>query len=196
MLLGRTQSMTDELDEAVSAAAAGDSAALHTIYEALSPRVAGYLSLRGAQDPEALTNDVFVRVLPQISQITGGWRGLRAFVFSVAHGRLVDEFRRHGRRPVHHEYDAEEDPRTSASAEEQALDRVGSGGVLDVLYLLPADQRSVIVLRVLGELTIQETAQAIGRSEAAVKKLQAKALAALRALVSAEAAAGSHETSE
>lgn len=190
--------MTDELEVAVSAAAAGDSGALRTIYEALSPRVIGYLTLRGAHDPEALTNDVFVRVLPRIGEITGGWQGLRAFTFSVAHGRLVDEFRSLARRPVHQEYDAEDDPRTHASAEDQALERIRSGGVLDVLELLPDDQRSVVVLRVLGELTIRETAAAIGRSEVAVKKLQGKALATLRMLLSTETGrlAGGHETTE
>lgn len=188
--------MTDELEVAVSAAAAGDSGALRTIYETLSPRVVGYLTLRGAEDPEGLTNDVFVRVLPRMDEIDGGWQGLRALVFTVAHGLLVDEHRNRSRLPVHAQYDAGADRRTHRSAEDQTLELIGSRGMLDVLQLLPGDQRSVVVLRVLGELTIRETAAAIGRSEVSVKKLQSKALAALRILLSTEAdhLSGGHET--
>lgn len=175
--------MTEELDLAVAAAASGDGEAMRTLYEALAGRVASYLEFRGAEDPAGLTNDVFVRVLPRMNEIAGGWPGFRAFVFTIAHGKLVDELRRRDRRPVHEEYDANADPRTHASAEEQALNYVGSSEVLAVLDLLPEDQRAVVTLRVLGELTIRETAGAIGRSEGAVKKLQTKALTSLRLLL-------------
>ena len=178
--------MTEDLDVAVAAAARGDASALRTIYEALSPKVCGYLTVRGVEDPEGLTNDVFIRVIPRLGELSGGWVGLRAFTFAVAHGRLVDELRTRGRRPWHEEYDAADDPRSHESAEAAALTRVATSEALDVLRLLPDDQRSVIVLRVLGELTMAETAAAIGRSEPAAKKLQAKALATLRGLLSTE----------
>lgn len=172
--------LPDELEAAVVAAQQGDTAALRTIYESLSPRVSGFLRIRGAEDPEGLTNDVFVKILPRIGEIVGGFEGVRALAFTVAHGVLVDEFRRRGRRPVEAKYSSDTDPRVQPSAEEQALDRVVAGPALDVLELLPEDQRSVIVLRILGELTMAETAAALGRSERAVKKLQARALTNLR----------------
>lgn len=178
--------MTEELELAVAAAVAGDGEAMRTLYEALASRVAGYLEFRGAADPDGLTNDVFVRVLPRMGEITGGWPGFRAYVFTVAHGKLVDELRSRDRRPAQTEYDAGSDPRTHASAEDQALDRAGSSDVLAVLDLLPEDQRAVVTLRVLGELTLKETAVTIGRSEVAVKKLQSKALGSLRRLLSTE----------
>jgi RNA polymerase sigma factor (sigma-70 family) len=170
----------DELEAAVVAAQRGDAGALRTIYESLSPRVSGFLRIRGAEDPEGLANDVFVKVLSRIGEIAGGYNGLRALAFTIAHGMLVDEHRRRERRPIQAEYDTETDPRFHPSAEEQALHHVAASPALQLLDLLPHDQRSVIVLRVLGELTVAETATAIGRSERAVKKLQAGALANLR----------------
>ena len=83
--------MTDELELVVAAAADGDGEAMRTLYEALASRVAGYLEFRGAADPDGLTNDVFVRVLPRMAEIDGGWPGFRAYVFTVAHGKLVDD---------------------------------------------------------------------------------------------------------
>jgi RNA polymerase sigma factor (sigma-70 family) len=178
--------VSEDLESAVTAASRGEPAALRAIYEALSPRVCGFLRIRGSEDPEGLTNEVFLRVLPRLSEVTGGYRGLRALCFSVARGLLVDELRRRGRQPVLDEYDAGRDRRTHASAEDQALDRIGEGTALELLGLLPDDQRDVVLLRVLGELSMAETAAAIGRSEVMVKKVQAKALGALRALMDNE----------
>ena len=175
-----------DLESVVAAASRGEPSALHAIYHELSPRVCGFLRIRGAEDPEGLTNEVFVKVLPRLADVTGGYSGLRALVFRVAHGLLVDELRRRGRQPVLDTYEASRDRRTHPSAEEQALDRIGEGSALELLALLPGDQRTVVLLRVLGELTIAETAAAVGRSEVAVKKVQAKALEALRTLMATE----------
>ena len=68
------------------------------------------------------------------------------------------------------------------------MEHLGTGTALELLGLLPDGQRSVILLRVLGELSVAETAEVIGRSDAAVKKLQAKALTTLRRLMSTEVA--------
>jgi hypothetical protein len=44
----------------------------------------------------------------------------------------------------------------------------------------PDDQRSVLLLRILADLTIEQVAQAMGRSVGAVKALQRRGLRALR----------------
>ena len=177
---------TEDLEQAVDAASRGDTAALRVVYDALSPRILGYLQLRGAEDPEGLTNEVFVRVLPRLSEVHGGYGGVRALAFTIAHGLVVDELRQRDRRPVLGEYDASRDRRTQPSAEDEAIDRLREGTAIELLDLLPTEQRTVVLLRVLGQLTVAETAVAVGRGEAAVKKVQAKALEALRTLMATE----------
>lgn len=164
--------VTEDLDQVVAAAVLGDAAAMRHIYDSLSPRINGYLRLRGSDDAEGLTNDVFVRVLPRLAELHGGWSGVRAFAFTVAHGLLVDEFRRRGRMPEQESYEAKRDPRVYASSEDEVLAASASGGILDLVELLPDDQKAVVILRVLGGLSIAETAATIGRSEGAVKTLQ------------------------
>jgi RNA polymerase sigma-70 factor (ECF subfamily) len=176
----------EDLESVTAWASRGDTAALRAIYEVLSPRICGYLRIRGADDPEGLTNEVFVKVLPRVAGVAGGFRGLRALAFTVAHGVLVDERRRHARQPTLHAYDPALDTRVQASAEQQALEHLGEGTALTLLELLPDDQRSVLLLRVLGDLTVDETARAIGRSPAAVKKTQTRALRTLRRLVDSD----------
>lgn len=178
--------VAEDLESAVVAASRGETAALRVLYDALSPRVSGFLRIRGSEDPEGLTNEVFLKVLPRLAEVQGGYRGMRALAFTVAHDLLVDELRRRARQPRLHEYDDARDRRTHPSAEEQALERLEAGPAIELLGLLPDDQRTVILLRVLGELTMAETAAAIGRSEVAVKKVQARALDALRRLLASE----------
>lgn len=170
-------------DEVVAAARTGDAHALTAVYSALAPNVLGYLRARGAEDPEGLTHEVFVQVLDKLGAVVGGAAGLRTFVFSVAHARLVDEHRRRARRPHETPYQQDLDDRREPSAETTAMVGLGEQRVLDALGELSEEQRSVITLRVLGDLTLEQTAQVLGKSVGAVKQLQRRGLLSLRTLV-------------
>jgi len=172
-----------ELDDDVRDAASGDGVALRRLYDALSPKIVGYLRLRGVEDPEGLTNEVFLNVFNQLNRLKGGWQGFRALTFTVAHSRMVDDLRRQARQPRQTEYDAEYDGRADVSAEQRALDGIDDGGTLHLLELLPEDQRSVVMLRILGDLSVAQTAEVLGFSQARVKKLQQRAVFALRGLI-------------
>jgi RNA polymerase sigma-70 factor (ECF subfamily) len=108
---------------------------------------------------------------------------LRTFVFSVAHARYVDEYRRRTRRPPEAPYVVELDDRLAPSAESAALAADGLGKLSEALDQLNDEQRSVITLRVLGDLSLEQTAEVLGKSVGAVKQLQRRGLLALRALV-------------
>jgi RNA polymerase sigma-70 factor (ECF subfamily) len=180
--------MGDEvLEEALAAAAAGgDAWALRALYEDLAPRVTGYLTARGASDPEDLTSEVFLAVFPRLSKVTGGLSGLRSFTFTVAHARLVDDLRRRARRPEPVGYDPERDTRTSPSAEDEAIAGTGNRRAIELLSKLPEDQRDVLLLRTLADLTVDQVADALGKSRGAVKQAQRRGLLTLRALLVAE----------
>jgi RNA polymerase sigma-70 factor (ECF subfamily) len=170
-------------DGLVAAAVNGDGEALGAVYALLSPKVLGYLKAHGAEDPEGLTNDVFVHVLRRLGGLVGGASGLRTFVFSVAHARLVDDVRRRSRHPAEHPYQPELDDRREQSAEHAALSGTDGDHLRQMLERLGEDQRAVITLRILGDLTIEQTAQILGKSSGAVKQLQRRALLTLRSLM-------------
>ncbi|WP_255405485.1 RNA polymerase sigma factor [Sinomonas sp. R1AF57] len=156
------------------------------VYRVLAPAVMGYLAGRGVDDPEALTQDVFVTVLPRLGSISGGASGLRSFVFSVAHARVVDHYRRHERRPRSVDYDPLLDGRLSSSAEHEALVATGNSDAELLIGKLKGDQREVLLLRIVGEMSIEEVASTLGKTPGAVKQLQRRALKALREHVSEE----------
>jgi RNA polymerase sigma-70 factor (ECF subfamily) len=170
---------SDLTDAVVEEAREGDAAALATIYESVSPRILAYLRSHGSQDAEGLTQEVFMQLLPRIRRITGGASGVRALAFTIAHSRLVDEFRRRS-RATELPYEAELDARTTEPAEIEALDNVTAQRARSLLASLSDDQRSVIMLRILGDLSLDDTAQILGKSVGAVKQLQRRGLLALR----------------
>jgi RNA polymerase sigma-70 factor (ECF subfamily) len=175
--------MAELSDDVVSAARAGDPDAVGTVYTVLSPKVLGYLRARGVEDPDGLTSEVFLQVITKLGGLRGGPAELRTFVFSVAHARAVDEIRRRVRRPVSSPYEPELDLRVVSSAESDALAGASGQRVREVLDQLNDEQRAVITLRVLGDLTLEQTADVVGKSTGAVKQLQRRGLLELRALV-------------
>jgi len=167
-------------DAVVEDARRGDSHALTTVYESVAPSVLAYLRGRGSQDPEALMQDVFLQLLPRLRHLTGGASGVRALAFTIAHARLVDEFRRRGRsREL--PYASDLDERKHTSAETQVLDQLDHSPAAAALASIGEDQRTVIMLRVFGDLSLDETARIVGKSVGAVKQLQRRGLLALRA---------------
>jgi RNA polymerase sigma-70 factor (ECF subfamily) len=155
-------------------------------YRELSPRVLGYLRSHGVDDPEAATNDVFLALHGRFDSIEGGDDGVRTLTFSIAHARLVDYHRAQARRPRQVPFEADDDPRRAASAEDAAIDLFG-GGALAMLTRLGEDQRQAISLRVIAGLSLEETAQVMDRSVGSVKQLQRRALESLRSLLVTEA---------
>lgn len=170
-------------DDALLRAQSGEPAAISGLYQALSPAVLGYFAGRGAEDPEALTQEVFLTVFTRLDAVSGGLSGLRTFIFSVAHARYVDEVRKRARMPVLVGYEVDGDTRTSDSAETVALGTLDAGGAGGMLAQLNDEQRDVLLLRIVAELPIDQVAEILGRSAGSVKQLQRRGLLKLKDLV-------------
>lgn len=124
--------------------------------------------------------EVFLAVLPRLETVSGGMHGLRTFIFSVAHARMVDDHRRQSRTPAKLPFDAEQDRREESSAEAVALERVSPSEILGLLQGLVDEQKEVLTLRLIGGLTVDQVAAVMGKSQGAVKQLQRRALNRLR----------------
>ena len=170
-------------DSLLQAARSGAPWALSRLYQALSPAVLGYLRVQGADDPEDLTNEVFLGVLRTIGSFDGDEEQFRSWLFTIAHSRLIDDRRRTHRRPrIADGHDAGSD-RAGGDAEQDALERLGSQRVQALCGRLVPDQRDVLLLRLLAGLTVEAIAETLGKSPGAVKALQRRGLANLRKIL-------------
>lgn len=164
--------------EALAAARLGAGWGFEGIYRALAGPVRRFLAASGAADPDATTQDVFLRVLRGLDRFDGDADHLRSWVFTVARHLLVDEHRAAARRPL---LAAEPAPdRPAAGSEDDVVDGLDARRVHAVLRTLPEEQREVVVLRFLVDLPLAEVAAIVGRSLPAVKALQHRGVARLR----------------
>ena len=136
--------------------------------------------MQGAAEPEDLTSDVFFGVFTGIDSFEGSETQFRSWVFTIAHRRLVDERRRLARRRWSPAGDLADLELTGGDVESDAFDVLGSQRVVEWCAGLSADQRDVLVLRVVGDMTVDQVAAIVDKSPGAVKALQRRALSALR----------------
>ena len=150
------------------------------LYSGLAPPVGGYLRVQGASEPDDVTSEVFLGVFTGIKSFEGTEAQFRSWVFTIAHRKLIDERRRLARRRWSPAGDLAAFDQTGGDVEVDALDVLGSQRVLEWCAGLSADQRDVLVLRVVGDLTVEQVSAIVGKSVGAVKALQRRALSSLR----------------
>jgi len=150
------------------------------IFRWLAPAVLGYLRANGAPEPEDTLSEAFLQAARDLPRFEGDERRFRAWVFAIAHNRLIDARRAAARRPAEPVAEPPEPETPADDAADEALARIGREEVHRVLERLSPDQRAVLLLRVLGELTVAEAARAVGKRPGAVKALQRRGLAAVR----------------
>jgi RNA polymerase sigma-70 factor (ECF subfamily) len=141
-------------------------------YRALAPAVLGYLRSQRAPDPEDILGEVFLQVARDWGKLRGDDVALRRWVFSIAHNRLLDARRRESRRPRTADAPL---PERSVPAPEEGLDPE----LVAALATLTPQQREVIVLRFVADLSLEDVARITRRRVGAVKAMQHRGLEAL-----------------
>jgi RNA polymerase sigma factor (sigma-70 family) len=176
----------ESFPEVLAAARLGQPWALDALFRGYSGQVAGYVRARTSAEADDLVSEIFLSALTSLDRFTGGEADFRGWLFTIAQRRIVDEMRKRSRRVDTTEYEPERDGRQVGSAELASLDRLGEQWVRRVLDQLLPDQRDVLLLRILGDLTVEQVASALGKSPGAVKQLQRRGLLAAGRIVEAE----------
>jgi RNA polymerase sigma-70 factor (ECF subfamily) len=158
----------------------GDERAWSLLYAELAPRVRGYFRAQRMAHPDDLTGDVFLEVARRIKGFSGDMPGFRAWVFTIAHSRVVDEIRRSSRRGEQTGLDEVAPMASGDDVEGEVLGALRRRELLVAMEYLTVEQRQTVMLRLFGGLSVAETAAALGRSTAAVKMLHSRACTALR----------------
>ena len=170
-------------ESVLPAAQAGAGWAFTRLFEAFGRPVAGYLRSQNVADPDGLANEVFLRAFRSMSTFIGSEEKFRSWLFTIAHNVLIDERRRLGRRVAETGMADVVDLRgapVALAAEDEALDDLAEERVKDMLAALAPDQRDVVMLRIVADMSIEDVASALGKSIGAIKQLQRRGLEALR----------------
>jgi RNA polymerase sigma factor (sigma-70 family) len=168
----------EAFDNVLFAARSGAEWAWERIYAELAPGVRGYLRANGATDLDDLVSEVFLQIVRGLDGFAGNEPAFRGWVYTIAHRRLVDELRRRSRRPSTPVEPAalSDASRAGGDVEDEALASLDADRVRQAIEGLPPDQRAVLLLRIIGDLTIEQIAMAVGKKPGAVKALQRRGL--------------------
>ena len=151
----------------------GDDDALRLLYLLYADNVFGYVLsiVHDEHDAEDITSEVFARLPRALTHYRVSSTPFVAWLLRVARNAALDYLRAQRSVPL------AEVP-ASARTELHAHERLDD--LRAALEALPADQRQVMVLRLIAGLTPAEVAERIGRSIDAVHALQHRARRKLR----------------
>ena len=161
--------------ELVLRAKSGDHSAFAQIYEHYAPAIYRYIYFRVGEVElaEDLRAEVFLRMYEGLHRYEDrGWP-ISAWLYRIAHDRTIDIIR--GRRK-RQQIPLEVWGGTCDGPEGSVGVQLEYEEMKRTLNDLTADQRQVIQMRFMADMSIQEVAQTLGRTEGAVKALQHRGL--------------------
>jgi RNA polymerase sigma-70 factor, ECF subfamily len=182
---GRANHVSDEASELLDAARTGAEWAIAVLYRELNPALLRYLRARAPLEAEDLAAEVWMALAARLSSFEGDEHDLRKLSFTIAHRRLVDHWRRTGRRRRREELTdptALPEPGEPDTADITIDAHATAAALATVRRHLTPDQADVLLLRVVAGLSVDEVADVLGRRPGAVRVLQHRALKRLASL--------------
>ena len=158
-------------DQLLAAYARGDAAAFEELYSRYRDPLFGYL-MQSCRD-DALAGELFQDVWLRVITSAPGYKNhgrFRAWLFTLAHNRLIDHFRKAGREINGVDY--------AEPVAERQVEREVEGGeavrtVALTLHEMPVEQRAAFLLREEAGLALKEIAEIQGITlEAAKSRLR------------------------
>jgi RNA polymerase sigma-70 factor, ECF subfamily len=169
----------------LAAAQCGSEQAFSVLWRDVNPALLRYLRVVAAEHAEDVAAETWVQVVRGLPRFTGDESAWRAWLFTTARRRLLDQVRlrkRHPSEPLD-EISPMDIPRT-ADAEQLAMDNMATESAMALLSKLPEQQAEVIFLRVVAGLDTEAVAEMLGRSPGAVRVAAHRGLKKLAALLS------------
>lgn len=129
---------------------------------------------------EEAAQEVFCRVMARMGSGPPDDPVKQAYLARAAHNLLQDQWRRQRHRQIADTAYAGDRSAAPSDPEESVVRRLEAERVARALAALPPLQARVLRLRIVEELSAEETGAVVGRSPAAVRQIQHRALVALR----------------
>lgn len=135
-------------------------------------------------DAQEIAQETFVKALAALSRYKETNATFKTYLSRIALNLIIDYYRKRGRAPQIMDITEYMEPivDNSLSPDQAVVDAERREEVAKMLALLPEEQRQVVELRIVQGLAVADTARIMGKSGAAVKMLQQRALKKLKDL--------------
>lgn len=166
--------------ELIEKAKSGDNEAFGKLYELFYLPVFRYIYFRinKKEDTQDLVQIVFLKVYQSIESYEERGKEPLAYFFTVARNTVIDYLRKKGNLSLNENVEVE--GRERDNPEKLVQDNEQKKFVDEAIQTLNEDQKEVILLKFMGDLSNSEIAKQIGKSEDAIRQIQHRALKMLK----------------
>lgn len=151
-----------------------------------NPALLRYLRMLAPENAEDIAAETWMHVIRGLSRFVGDEAAWRAWLFTTARRRLIDQARVHRRHPAVplDEVGLADLPRAPDTAQ-LVLDKFATDAAIALLSRLPQVQREVIALRVVAGLDTDAIAALLGKSPGNVRVIAHRGLKKLESMLGA-----------
>ncbi|MCW2746985.1 MAG: polymerase subunit sigma-70 [Nocardioidaceae bacterium] len=170
----------------VDLARAGDAEAFGQLYDHYVSGIFRFVYYRVGTNAlaEDLTSETFTRGLRSIQKFQWQGKDFGAWLTTIARNLIADHYKS-SRSRLEYVSDTIPEPKTRASSpEDGVISAISSELLLDAVNQLSSDQRDCVLMRFIQGLSIAQTAEAMQKSDGAIKQLQLRAIRGLGKLIS------------
>jgi RNA polymerase sigma-70 factor (ECF subfamily) len=174
----------EDFASVLSAARRGNEAAFSRLWRDVNPALVRYLQIVAGQDPEDVAAETWISVVRGLKRFRGDEAAWRAWLFTTARRRAVDEGRHRLRRIEVVTADLP-DAHAPGQADpaQLVLDGLDTAAVISAIRRLPQRQAEVIMLRVVGGFPVEAVARLVGSTPGAVRVASHRGLKRLAQMV-------------
>lgn len=179
ILMENKSIQNEQVEHLVAQAQKGQSGAFAQIYDLFIDQIYKYIYYRaGAQEAEDLTEMVFLKTWENIRQYRAGCKGFSSWIFRIAHNVVIDFYRSHQTNGQLTE--SIKDERKEADARQRAHNHFDRKVLETAMMELKDAYRQILILKYINDLTNEEISRILGKSQAALRILQFRALRTLK----------------
>jgi RNA polymerase sigma-70 factor (ECF subfamily) len=174
----------DDFAVVLADAQGGSEEQFAVLWRDANPALLRYLRVLAPESAEDVAAETWVHVVRGLTRFTGDEAAWRAWLFTTARRRLLDQARLRRRHPAEplEEISLAEVPRSPDSAQ-VALDNIATEAAIALLGQLPPLQAEVIMLRVVAGLDADAVARMLGKTPGNVRVMAHRGLKRLEALL-------------
>jgi RNA polymerase sigma-70 factor, ECF subfamily len=164
----------------ISAAQRGDEQAFGSLYDAYADKIYRYIAYRVNDNDTAqdLTSEVFLRVVEALPSYQDREIPFLAWLYRIAHARVIDHYRRSQRTGVTQNIDDVE-LSTEDDIDTDLMASYHQEQVRRALLTLTDEQQQVILFRFVEGYDLRQTSEILGKTVGAIKVMQHRAIQAL-----------------
>jgi RNA polymerase sigma-70 factor, ECF subfamily len=182
--------LEEEFPETLVRARSGDEHAFALIFRDVQPALLRYSRVQAPGHGDDITADVWLEIARALPRFRGDEPRFRAWVFTIARNKIIDQLRRDARRPTTPLYADEIDVHEARDIAEDYEDDEATRRALALVRTLPPGQAEVILLRVVAGLDNAQIARLLGKTPGAVRVMSHRGLRRLAGIVTEQMATG------